>query len=136
LGQGNQKQKKPKPNQFTADDSSDSSDDESGSDGEDERQENHGINPGNAVDDTMETDHKGSSLPNPSQLSTLNPTLGPMACPVIPLLAGFNDAEYKFAIMDMYTNVKSQSICCWRVCNEYFGNDKGMHTRTLTYQIL
>jgi hypothetical protein len=125
-GRGNQKRKKSKPNQFTADDGSDSSDDESGSDGEDERQENHGV----------ETDHKGGSLPNPSQLSSLNPTQGPMACSVIPPLAGLNDAEYEFAIMDVYINAKSRSICRRRVCNEYFGNDKGMRTRTLTYQIL
>jgi hypothetical protein len=119
LGRGNQKQKKSKPNQPTADDGSDGSDDESGSDGEDESQDNL---QGNA-DDVMETDHDGS-LPNTS--SALNPTHGPVACPIIPPLVGLNDAEYEFAVMDVYINAKSRGICRRRVCNEYFGNNKGM----------
>jgi hypothetical protein len=125
-GQGNQKQKKSKPNQTTASDGKDSSDDESGSDGEDKRQENRDVHSGNAADDVMETDHEGGSLPKTSQLSALNPTPGPVACPVIPPLAGLNDAEYEFAVMDVYINAKSQRICHRKVCNEYFGNDKGM----------
>jgi hypothetical protein len=120
----NQKQKKSKPNQPKADNGSD---DESGFDDEDEREEN---NSGNA-NDTMETgDHEGGSLPtNTSQVSILNPTHAVthlVACPVIPPLAGLNDAEYEFAVMDVYINAKSRSICRRRVSNEYFGNDKGM----------
>jgi hypothetical protein len=119
---GRDNQKKSRPNQPKVDDSSDN---ESGSNSVVERQEN---NFGNVVDDSMETNHEGGSLPftGISQLSILNPTHGPVACPVIPPLAGLNDAEYEFAVMDVYINAKSQSICRWRVCDEYFGNDKGM----------
>ena len=45
--------------------------------------------------------------------------------PLIPFPVGMAKDQYEFQVMDIYINAKGWKICHWKVCDEYFGNDKG-----------
>ena len=50
---------------------------------------------------------------------------GMSTVPLTPSPMGMAKDEYKFQVMDIYINAKGQKICHQKVCDEYFGNDKG-----------
>ena len=60
-----------------------------------------------------------------------------IAAQLIPPPAGITedeyDDEYDFQVMDTYINAKARGICRQKVCDEYFGNDKGQRCMLSTY---
>ena len=56
-----------------------------------------------------------------------------IAAQLIPPPAGMTEDKYKFQVMDTYINAKARGICQQKVCDEYFGNDKGQRCMLSTY---
>jgi hypothetical protein len=69
-----------------------------------------------AVDGSSTTTNSGKEVPQDTSTVT---------APLIPSPAGMAKDEYEFQVMDIYINAKGQKICRRKVCDEYFGNDKG-----------
>jgi len=114
-GWGNQKQKKVKPNKPVGKEASDIGDDKDVSDSDEE----------NDDEDLMLVERNGSQMSGSTMVTVTQPcnianASNASTGPLILALAGLDNNEYKFVVMDIYINAKSQGICCWKVSNEYF----------------
>jgi len=70
-----------------------------------------------AVDSsTFATTNSGKEVPQGTSM---------VAALLIPYSVGMAKDKYEFQVMDIYINAKGQKICHQKVCDEYFGNDKG-----------
>lgn len=50
-----------------------------------------------------------------------------LSAPLILSPVGMTQDKYDFQVMDTYINAKAWGICQQKICDEYFGNDKGQY---------
>ena len=111
--------KKAKTTQLAVNQKDPATESESDGDNSDDEIDIDGVDRMDVDDGSPATTNAGKEVPRDTT-STVTVT-----APLIPSPAGMAKDEYEFQVMDIYINAKGRKICRRKVCDEYFGNDKG-----------